>query len=536
MLFSLNCGIIIFTAYHFGRTFILIIESEAKMNISQKIISFFSAAVLIFFLLPLPQGIETDAAGSYYYYYQDKQKYSKAEKYIAEQLYSCADVIDVSEYKLTLSDFDKVMTDILLSRPDIFYIEPEYSYTKYRNSDYINTFTPGYYYAKSTISRRREELSSESDRLLSGLSDSWSDAQKALYIHDKLALTMEYDENNEIRSAYEGIITKKALCVSYAMAYKYLMDKAGIKCICVTSTEMAHCWNMAEIDGEWYHIDVTWDDLLPDFQGMVSHDLFMLSDSKITTLKNMPHSDWDYGYNAENTLYDNMFWSRSEGQIIPVSDNVWYYVDSYRGKLCRYSWSGNRSQDVADIGKNWSDGKGGIYNYCFSRLEYSDNKLFFNTNDTISSFDLRGKETAAEKKIIADSGEIYGIIISDGIMKYETASSPLDYNSKTHDAFPIRQETYLNAPESFRGVASKNGSKYNIAFSWDKVSGADGYIIYRYDTSSKKAVKIYDTKKTSFTLTGVSKGTHSYIVCAYKLINGQMIKGDFSSTVTKNLK
>lgn len=505
-------------------------------NISKKLISFFSAAVIMFSPMPMPQSIEAYAAEGYYYYYQNKPKYYRAEKYIAEQLSDCADIINISEYDLTLSELNEIMTDILLSRPDIFYIEPEYSYTKYRTSDHVITVTPEYYYAKSTINRRREELNSESDRLLAGLSDSWSDAQKALYIHDKLALTMEYDENNEIRSAYEGIVTKKALCVSYAMAYKYLMDKVGIKCVCVTSTEMSHCWNMAEINGEWYHIDVTWDDLLPNFQGMVSHDLFMLSDSKISTLKKMPHTDWDYGYEADDTLYDDMFWTDSEAQIIPVTDNVWYYVDNYRGKLCRYSWSGNRSQDVTNIGKNWDDGNGSIYNYCFSRLEYSDNKLFFNTADSILSFDLAGRETSPEKKISDGSGEIYGMIISDGVMKYETANSPLDHNAKLRDAFPIRQEGYLNAPESFRGVASKNGSKYNIAFSWDKVSGADGYILYRYDTESKKAVKIYETKKTAFTLTGVSKGEHSYIVCAYKLINGQKIKGDFSSTVTKKLK
>lgn len=494
-----------------------------------------AAAVLLFTVLPVPEALSVSAADAYYYYYQNNSKYYKAEKYIAEQLYDCADEIDVYRFRLTPKEFEEIMTDILLSRPDIFYVEPEYSYTSYKTTGYIRKVTPNYYYAKSTINRRREELISESDKLLLGISDSWSDVQKALYIHDKLALTMEYDESNEIRSAYEGIVTKKALCVSYAMSYKYLMDKAGIKCICVTSTEMSHCWNMAEIDGEWYHIDVTWDDLLPDYLGMASHDLFMLSDSKIGSAK-MAHSNWRYSYNADSDIYDNMFWISTEAQIIPVTDNVWYYVDNYRGTLCRYSWSGNKSQDVLTIGKNWNDGNGGIYNYCFSKLEYSDGKLFFHDAARIMSYDLSDEGSAVEKRISGGNGDIYGIRINDGVLRYETAVSPIDMNSKINTAFDVAQEIILDAPESFRGVSAKKGSGYSVTLTWDKVKDADGYIIFRYDTNSKKAVKISETKKTKFTLTGVSKGRHSYIICAYKVINGQKIRGDFSSVVTKNLK
>ena len=42
----------------------------------------------------------------------------------------------------------------------------------------------------------------------------------------------------------------------------YLCQSVGIQCICVAGTGNGepHMWNMLQLDGEWYNMDVTWDD------------------------------------------------------------------------------------------------------------------------------------------------------------------------------------------------------------------------------------------------------------------------------------
>lgn len=504
------------------------------MRSYRKLLSFITAAVIAFFALPTA-GISAETAEAYSYYYSDNAKYAKAEEYIAEQLLSAAEEIDLTGYKLTIDEYKEILTDILISRPDIFYIDTHLYYRSSRSTGYLTSVTPGYYYTRSSIPRRRQEMEQAADAILVGMNDSWSDVQKALYLHDKLAVNTEYDIDNEIRSAYEVLVNKNGLCVAYSMAYKYLLNRAGIGCICVLSTEMGHSWNMVSIDGSWYHVDVTWDDLLPDFEGAVSHDLFLLSDEAIKTSW-LAHYDWEYSYPADSTAYDKMFWLLSEAQVIPVSDNVWYYVDSFNGTLNRYSWSKNVSQKLYTIGRNWKAEAGENYYYCFSRLEYAEGKLWFNSADTIFSYDISEKTTQTEKAVkLSGSDAIYGLAIKDGKLVYETAASRLNYDSVTRAAFSVSVTEGLAAPESFRGVASKSGKKYNVKLTWDKVSGADGYTVYRYDTATKKAQKIANTSKTSYTIKGLSSGSYSYIVCAYKTINGRKIYGDFSSTVTKKL-
>jgi transglutaminase/protease-like cytokinesis protein 3 len=35
---------------------------------------------------------------------------------------------------------------------------------------------------------------------------------------------------------------------------------------------------MVRVDGMWYHLDVTWDDPVPDQKGVVQYDHFLVSD------------------------------------------------------------------------------------------------------------------------------------------------------------------------------------------------------------------------------------------------------------------
>jgi len=63
---------------------------------------------------------------------------------------------------------------------------------------------------------------------------------------------------------YGPLIQGKGVCLGYAETFRLLMDMAGIECITVTGAAFMsrenHAWNMVKLDGEWYCVDVTWDD------------------------------------------------------------------------------------------------------------------------------------------------------------------------------------------------------------------------------------------------------------------------------------
>ena len=96
-----------------------------------------------------------------------------------------------------------------------------------------------------------------------------SDYQKALALHDYLTQHAQYDVSiyrtdgydplGELKYAPDGVLLHGfGVCQSYATAYQLLLNEVGIPNDLEYGTD--HVWNMIQLDGDWYHIDVTWDD------------------------------------------------------------------------------------------------------------------------------------------------------------------------------------------------------------------------------------------------------------------------------------
>ena len=56
------------------------------------------------------------------------------------------------------------------------------------------------------------------------------------------------------------LVNGKGVCASYAYSFKVLSDLCGLDAVCVTGYldgNLPHAWNMVKIDGQWYEIDCT---------------------------------------------------------------------------------------------------------------------------------------------------------------------------------------------------------------------------------------------------------------------------------------
>jgi len=122
--------------------------------------------------------------------------------------------------------------------------------------------------------------------------------------HDYLVLNTAYDmpafESGQATSSHRAtgtLLNGKAVCSGYASAFQLLMATAGIPCKYVYNDE--HAWNLVQIDDSWYHIDVTWDDPVPDTPGETNYSFFMMIDDEIKTYDS--HHVWTI-QDAENIL------------------------------------------------------------------------------------------------------------------------------------------------------------------------------------------------------------------------------------------
>ena len=87
-------------------------------------------------------------------------------------------------------------------------------------------------------------------------------------------LNVAYDSTYTEYSAYAALFLGRAVCQGYSLLTYKMMWEAGIEARIVDGEAMNHSWNMVNICGNWYHLDVTWDDPVPDVSGRVLYGYY----------------------------------------------------------------------------------------------------------------------------------------------------------------------------------------------------------------------------------------------------------------------
>ena len=128
---------------------------------------------------------------------------------------------------------------------------------------------------------------------------------KAKAIHDWIILHIDYDWRYynggmpEVSYYPEGVfIYSLAVCNGYATSFQLCMDILGIPCELVKGrgreSGEGHAWNRYQLDGEWYQIDLTWDDQC----GGVVYTYFNVTDEQMLDT----HIYYPSSYNPCNSL------------------------------------------------------------------------------------------------------------------------------------------------------------------------------------------------------------------------------------------
>lgn len=177
--------------------------------------------------------------------------------------------------------------------PQFFFLGNTYSYEGYRldGVDYYDVFC-------LTLTMTAEERQSASQALerqivgiLEQIPKNASPYDAELLIHDTLATRITYDDETaadaspaqrrpEAFTAYGALVDGLAVCEGYSRAMQLLLHRAGIRCTLVTGTAndgASHMWNLVEVDGRNYHLDLTWDDA----DDRLNHTYFNLTSEEI---------------------------------------------------------------------------------------------------------------------------------------------------------------------------------------------------------------------------------------------------------------
>ena len=219
--------------------------------------------------------------------------------------------IDISDYGLEASQAEKLALEIA----DIDGENP-YAITSLNayEQDGRLAKTLAVYYTTSTIqiyTPDTEKITAEVERVVNQVvTPGMSDYDIAKALHDYVVLHCDYDMRYYtgglplVSYNAEGMLLEgTAVCAGYAKAYQLLLEEAGLSCSYITGTANggSHGWNIVKIDGQWYHVDTTWDDPTNKGGDFIRYDYFLKSDSYMSR-----DHRWSAVTNCTSNKYDGL--------------------------------------------------------------------------------------------------------------------------------------------------------------------------------------------------------------------------------------
>lgn len=159
-----------------------------------------------------------------------------------------------------------------------------------------------------------QKINKEVDNLISTLltPDITTDYDKIKVIHDYIIDNTKYDlENSEDQksyTAYGPLFNHVATCNGYTDLMAIFLTKMGYNNYKVatptsdTENIEGHIWNAVNVDGQWLHLDLTWDDpVSSDGSNYLYHKYFLIDTEELKTA--------DANITSQDHVFDEVIYS-----------------------------------------------------------------------------------------------------------------------------------------------------------------------------------------------------------------------------------
>ncbi len=358
---------------------------------------------------------------------------------------------NVNQYNLSYTEMRSVWNDLIYGEALIPFKSSMYMYLSTTKVDNVIDTIKINNIDSEYVERYQAMYEIVAD-IHSQLSSDMSDLDKIIYLHNYIVDNTTY-RNLDKRAyyAFGPLYDGYAVCQGYTYALNLLLELEGIETAFVTSAAMNHGWTIVNLDGEWYHIDATWDDTRRD-----DRTYLLRSDNEFLYKLPSSHYSWYISagdYTATSTKFSNWFVHDVEGNMF-YYDGYWFYVDPTTGNLATSDAYGNNKQVLVE-GSSISLAKlnGSILQYKVGTTTY---ELDLSHDLSLISMDEVIEEPVTVEADSIDSIDLNDIsnwksgnyYYSDGLYKadatrialnnYVTASSGENYSfTTTHDEYKL---------------------------------------------------------------------------------------------------
>ena len=215
--------------------------------------------------------------------------------------------------------------------------------------------------------------------------------EKIKAVNDYIVAKTAYSENtiSSPHSAYALIAEGKAVCQGYALVAHQMLEKLGIETQYITgyvNGNELHAWNLVKVDGQWYHLDTTWNDPTPNREGVFTYNYFLVNDQQLAKDHVWERNDYPKATSAKYHYFQNM------QHIHTVGKQMYFSNVSDNHKLYTMLLDGSHKRSLADGRALYITGH--------------QNKLYYSAYDNggyLTSYDIQtGKVQTLIKQHVTD--------------------------------------------------------------------------------------------------------------------------------------
>lgn len=329
--------------------------------------------------------------------------------YLTKSFASCPEAVYVIDFSIPYSSKNATALRqyIWHEIPELFHIN---GIGFYLSDDYIYAITASYHYTEQEYKTMLSKSEKAAAKLLDGIkgNNNLTDVQKALLLHDRIAVSCEYSSDTSLQECYNfyGVfVNKNAVCMGYTFAYAYLLSQVGIESTYCASDSLNHAWNIVYIDGIPYHVDVTWDDPTADISGRVRHKNFLRSTDGIVATGHFD-TEIDYISTPTDTRYDSYFWQNSN-TAFQLVDNDIYYIDSQQATLNKIE--NGVTTTCKNISEKWQAGTNSYWSGHFGMLAFDGKDLLYSLSKAVYKYDTETGVSSAVFNPDLTAGNYYRI-------------------------------------------------------------------------------------------------------------------------------
>ncbi|WP_329904870.1 transglutaminase domain-containing protein [Porphyromonas pogonae] len=283
----------------------------------------------------------------------------------------------------TLSESEELFAKFVKKYPFIFHIETDGSFSVvYKESDHslVDKYRIESKVPMNQIREWANNVEKGMEECYASLAEGMSDVEIAYSVGYQITKRTSYSFADHPFDLLGPLVLGKAVCQGYSLAYCMLMENLGIRTDYIRGSSLyenlGHVWNRIFIEGQWYNMDLTWDDSGGSFpiSDFVCKFAFTSDSRFYDELKHVRATEFPKipAANSRRFENDNYFFRKNPNQTEAIYINkYWYYLSMTDMCIYKSYFDGSNRQTIYKLNRPAKEG------YLWKQIAFGDKKIYF---------------------------------------------------------------------------------------------------------------------------------------------------------------